>query len=924
MSMKPDYVTLGFEQIRQELKVLVGAFADVLREMGHGELAEHLPWLSTKEGAVPADTVSLPARLGLAYSVAFQLLNMVEENAAAAMRDLREQEEGLTAQKGLWGNQLARLKAEGCSAETIAVQMRRVRVEPVLTAHPTEAKRLSVLDHHRELYSLLEELRRAVMTPTVQDRLHAGVKASLERLWRTGEILLEKPAVADERRNVMHYLRDVFPTVLPTLDQRVRLAWTDAGFDPILLEGEGALPRLAFGTWVGGDRDGHPGVTAEVTKETLESLRANALTVHHRNLSELAEKLTLTTWMQPTSDALRENIQRLASQLGDATTSILATHPEEPWRQYVKLMLARLPIDVTPGTRDRLRSGEAYYSRPEELASDLRILQKLLRDAGAVRLASADVGPVLRAIEVFGFHLATLDIRQNSAFHAKALGQLMTACGIDGSQWEEWSESERMRFLERELRSPRPFLHGSANAGPEADAVLSCYRVIAEHLETFGPGGLGALIISMTRRLSDLLVVYVLAREAGLLRSFPEGIVCLLPVVPLFETADDLAGAPEMLQKFLSQRVTRQSQEYHAKLEGRPGELIQQVMVGYSDSNKDAGILASQWALHRAQSQIAKVGQDFGVHIRFFHGRGGTVSRGAGPTHRFLDALPHATLCGDIRLTEQGETIAQKFGNPSTAAYNLELLLAGVTGTTALHAQGTSKPHPLSPLVEKLAETSRVAYRKLLDADGFLTFYRQATPIDALEQSRIGSRPSRRTGTPTLDDLRAIPWVFSWNQARFYVPGWMGAGSALASLSESDFAEVSAQLRTWPFLHYVITNIESSLASSDRDLMRSYAGLVEDEAVRERILGIILDEWDLTRAMLDRLRGGAMASRRPRMWKTLELRAEALAILHRQQIELLRQWRSLQRIGDDSSAQALLPDVLLSINAIASGLRTTG
>jgi phosphoenolpyruvate carboxylase len=347
-------------------------------------------------------------------------------------------------------------------------------------------------------------------------------------------------------------------------------------------------------------------------------------------------------------------------------------------------------------------------------------------------------------------------------------------------------------------------------------------------------------------------------------------------------------------------------------------------MVGYSDSNKDAGILASQWALHQAQAQLASVGAELGVSIRFFHGRGGTVSRGAGPTHRFLDALPHGSLGGDIRLTEQGETIAQKFAHRSTAAYNLELLLAGVTATTCLHSGESEPPHPLAPLVEKLATVSRTAYRGLLDSPDFLTFYRQATPIDALEHSRIGSRPSRRTGNPSLADLRAIPWVFSWNQARFYVPGWFGVGSALAALTDEEFGKLAAGLRSWPFLHYVITNIEASIASADRELMIAYAGLVADSRVRDVILGMLLKEWELTRTMLDRLRGGALASRRPRMSKTLGLRAEALRILHLQQIALLRRWRELRAADNESAASALLPDLLLSINAIASGLRTTG
>ena len=918
-TQKPDYITIGFEQIDRDLRFLVGAFADVLRDLGHGELAAHLPWISDGKGTPAGEP---PQRLGLAYSVAFQLLNMVEENAAATVRELREEHEGVAAEKGLWGSHLAALKAAGTSEDDIVAQMRQVRVEPVLTAHPTEAKRLTVLDHHRMLFALLQQGGTGSRTPGGVRRRAAEVKAALERLWRTGEILLEKPTLADERRNVLHYLRDVFPAVLPVLDERLRLAWSEAGFNPARLAAPDALPRIGFGTWVGGDRDGHPGVTAEVTRESLERLRANALLVHHRNLTALAEKLTLTTWMQPPPVALRTAIGRMADALGNDAARILASHGEEPWRQFVELMLARLPLAVIPGQLAELREGDGLYHDAAELAADLDVLHSLLVEAGAQRLADADVGPPRRALEVFGFHLANLDIRQNSAFHAKALSQLMSAAGIDGSQWEEWSEAERLRFLERELQSPRPFLHPSASAGPEADAVVGCHRVLAAHIARFGADGVGALIVSMTRRLSDLLVVYVLAREAGLLRAFPEGIVCLLPVVPLFETADDLERGPEMLRQFLAQPVTRRSLEFQSKRDGT--EIVQQVMVGYSDSNKDAGILASQWALHRAQAQLAAVGKDAGIGIRFFHGRGGTVSRGAGPTHRFLDALAHGSLQGDIRLTEQGETIAQKFANPATAAYNLELLLAGVTVKTGRHARERQSPRPLTPVVEKLAASSRAAYRGLLEAEGFLSFYRQATPIDALEHSRIGSRPSRRTGQPSLADLRAIPWVFSWNQSRFYVPGWFGAGSALASLTEEELTSLSAGLRSWPFLHYVFTNIESSIASSDRDLMCAYADMVEDTTVRERLLGHILREWDLTRAMLERLRGGPMADRRPRMWKTLHLRTEALRILHLQQIALLRKWRGLRASGDEKAADAMLPDLLLSINAIASGLRTTG
>ena len=918
----PDYIAIGFEKIARDLRYLLECLGEVLVELGLGELAEHLTWFGAESR--PDMGVTPPAQLGLVYSIAFQLLNMREENTAAAMRSLREVSEGLSAERGLWGDQLRRLQGEGFTGEEIAAALRFVRVEPVLTAHPTEAKRLAVLEQHRALFTLINTRENGPSTPSSREFLRDQTKAALERLWRTGEILLEKPSLADERRNVLHYLRDVFPAALPELDARLRSAWREAGFDPAILV-EAVLPEVRFGTWVGGDRDGHPGVTTAVTAETLERLRANALVLLHRQLTGLAAKLSLSAWMQAPPPRLMEMQITIAGRLGATGQSILDQNAGEPWRQFGELLIASLPIDIAPHQIAQIRQTAGRYQFASELRADLETLRDSLIAVGASRLAECDIAPILRSLKTFGFHLAQLDIRQNSGFHVKALTQLITAAGIDGSQWEDWSEAERQRFLVKELQSPRPFLHPSVSAGAEADAVLGCYRVLADHLARCGPEGVGALIVSMTRRLSDLLVVYLLAREAGLTRMRPEGLVCLLPVVPLFETLDDLEAGPDILQNFFEQPITRRSLEFlAANWGGEKRPRSQQVMLGYSDSNKDSGIFASQWGLQKAQARIAQLGRDAGVRIRFFHGRGGTVSRGAGPTHRFLEALPAGSLGGDIRLTEQGETIAQKFGNLPTATFNLELLVAGVTGTALRHEGANIGLHELAPVLEKLLHSSQLAYRKLLDADDFLTFYRQATPIDALEHSRIGSRPSRRTGKPSLADLRAIPWVFSWSQSRFYIPGWFGAGSGLKALADSELAALGEQIRSWPFLHYVLTNIESSIASADRELMHAYAGLVEDSSLRDRFMTMILTEWELTLAMLEKLRGAPLADRRPRMLKTLHLRASALRVLHHQEIEMLRHWRALRRLGDESAAEALLPDLLLSINAIASGLRTTG
>jgi phosphoenolpyruvate carboxylase len=549
------------------------------------------------------------------------------------------------------------------------------------------------------------------------------------------------------------------------------------------------------------------------------------------------------------------------------------------------------------------------------------VLARTLGAAGAAALAGDFIHPLRRQLAVFGFHSATLDVRQNSAFHQKALGQLLAKAGFSHAEsFAEWPEAQRMALLEKELRSPRPFLAPGISAGPEADAVLGCYRVLVDHLARHGAPGLGALIVSMTRGTADLLTVYLLAREAGLMEMTPDGLRCPLPVVPLFETMDDLENAPGIVEEFLSHPVTRRSLT-------ADGRADFQMMLGYSDSNKDCGILASQWALHKAQRVLAGVCERHGARPVFFHGRGGTVGRGAGPTHWFMEALPHGSLGGAFRMTEQGETIAQKYAHLGSATYHTELLMASVASATAKHRQPDTAGDADPELLEQLADWSRAAYRDFLQAPGFIDFYRAATPIDALENARIGSRPARRTGRATLEDLRAIPWVFSWTQSRFFLPGWYGVGTALERLRREDsgaFARLSGQTRGIAFLRYVVTNIDSSLASSNEEIMRAYAALVPDAALRERFLTTILDELERTRTALRDLFHRSFAERRPRMVRTLAIREEPLRVLHMQQISLLGQWRERLASGDAAGAEALVPDLLISVNAISSGLRTTG
>ena len=916
------FADFAFDKLDRDLAYVMDTFHRILVEQGEGELAKQLPW--TGHGTPPTQTrpaEGLTERGIQALSMAFQLLNMVEENSANQGRRRRETVEGPT-EAGLWGRALTELRAEGVTADQVLAKLRHIRIEPVLTAHPTESKRSSVLEQHRQLYLQLVKRENTMWTPTEQREIAETIDAGIERLWRTGEIRLVKPDVATERKGVIHYLREVFPEVLARLDLRLRHAWREQGWDEHQLDDPALLPKPTFGSWVGGDRDGHPLVTAQITEDTLGELRRGALHVHHAQLRKLGGVLSLSNRLQDPPADFTSAIERLAASCGPDGAAACERNPNEPWRQWLNLMTARLPPDHG-------LPAAWQYQRPEEFTADLGVLHTSLVAVGARRLAIADLLEVERAASIFGFHLAVLDIRQNSAVHEKALSQLLVAAGIDAANWSEWSEKDRLTLLDSELRTPRPLAHPEAELGHEATIVLDCYRVVAAHRTAFGLSGLGSLIVSMTRSLSDLLTVYVLAREAGLVAwhvdpLIGDGLASELPVVPLFETIDDLQGSSDILKSFLEHPVTRRS----LAIQCAGQTPRQQVMLGYSDSCKDGGIFASQWNLQRSQAQLVKSAAEAGVEVRFFHGRGGTVSRGAGPTHRFLEALPHGSLCGDLRVTEQGETIAQKYANPLTATYNLELLVAGVAATTLRHQGPAPDYSDTHALLDQLAENSKNAYEGLLAADSFMTYFSEATPIDVLEHAAIGSRPSRRTGRRTLADLRAIPWVFSWNQSRHYLPGWFGLGTGLEKLATSDpaaFALVGKRAKDWPFLRYALSNIESNVASVKLDLMADYASLVADDAVRTTFQTRIADEYRRTSAMLDLVFGGSpLAKRRPRLVRTLDLRDSGLRALHAHQIALIRRWRKVRDEGDKARSDALLPTLLLSVNAIASGLRTTG
>ncbi|MEY4667854.1 MAG: hypothetical protein RL518_553 [Pseudomonadota bacterium] len=890
----------GFEFAKwdKDLSFLIECLSETLRELGEPELARIVPWSSDRK------EVDCLGRDGVrVYSLAFQILNTVEENTANQARRRDDSKATRHVEGGRWRAVLPALKGQ-MSGQAIREIFEKVRVCPTLTAHPTEAKRATVLQHYRDLYLLQVRLENQMYSSSERELMREEVKAHLERIFRTGEVFIHRPDVFSELQNVIHYLSEVFPKVITLMVKRFCIAWKREGLECDLFADRPVFPGLSFGNWVGGDRDGHPFVTADVTRATLLSLRQHALELQRREVRRLAAGLSLADSPNPLPGEFIERFESLKRVCGAQADSAIHRNPAEPFRQYLNLVGMRIPVSAT-GVEPH------SYRDAQELVSDLALLSRTLRSIGAARLAQEDVLPAIQIAHTFGFHLARLDVRQNSAVLERALEQFVNGAKIFDRPLSDLPHEERAAFISEELCRARPFVPHSQSVGPEGDEARKLFSVLAEHVRSYGSDGIGSFIVSMTRSPEDLFTVCLLAREGELLEFVEGEVVTPLQIVPLFETIDDLERSHHVLGDFLRHPVIARS--LNAKM------TPQDVMIGYSDSNKDGGILASFWSLQCAQERLLSLANELSRPLRFFHGRGGTISRGAGPTDRFLASLPNGALAHGMKLTEQGETISQKYANLLTASYNLEVLLAGSLKHGALQCE-RAPSDAARQVVRTISDVSFGTYRDLISRRDFVSFFRAVTPVDVIEQSKIGSRPTRRSGASSLDDLRAIPWVFAWNQSRFLLSGWYGVGRALDHLCLNDpegWNTLRSEVQSRGPLAYLFLNIETSLHSAHEEIMTLYASLCAEQGLRESFMRDILNEFRRSRELVALLLGGAFSERRPRMFKTLSLREPPLADLHRRQVQLLTEWRK-------GSSPEVLEELLLVTNAIAGGLRTTG
>ena len=851
----------------------------------------------------------LLARTLQAQGIWFQLLSIAEQNRDMRNRREVERERGYDQLRGTFANVFAAAAAEGITASEVRQAMSDLKVRPVITAHPTEAKRVTVLERHRRIYLRLLDLESPRWTERERQELIEALGEEIELLWLTGELKLQKPTVEQEVAWGLYFFNENLFEVVPQLLAKVARAFAKQ------FPGEAfEVPSFfQFGSWIGGDRDGNPYVTSEVTRRALWATRLASLKRYRSRLLELVRNLSIEDQALelpgPFLRAVAETVATTAQ--GEACAE---RNRGEIFRQFVGCMMARLDVTIARAESEN-SAGDSGYPSADRLIEDIDLMRGALEAAGAQRLSDALLLPLRREVGIFRFCTVRLDVRENSMRVNQTLAAMFRA-RHGGAEPPEADSEDWKSWLRAELAAPRTEILPYEGLPADAAETLETFRTIARMRGEIDREAFGALILSMTRSAADILGVYLLAKEGGLFADTAAVERCTLPIVPLLETIPDLRRAAPILKELLAVPLVQRS----LYVQGR----IQEVMIGYSDSNKDGGYFTANWELAKAQSNLTRLGRELGVTIAFFHGRGGSVSRGGAPAGRAIAASPAGSIRGQFRVTEQGEVVSFKYANRGTAAYQIELLGASVVE----HVLRSEREAALIPVhefheaMEALSGTAWSAYRKLMEMPTMLEYLQQSSPLEELSMLNIGSRPARRTQARTLADLRAIPWVFAWTQNRHMLSGWYGLGSGIKAFldvrKERGLELLKRMFREARLFRLILDDVERTLSQVDLPIAREYAGLVEDPAVREPIFAQVTEEYRLTGEMILRISGGAcIAERFPQFRRRLTRRLQTLNEVSREQVHLLRAHRAR---GSEEVRTALL----MSINCAAAGFGATG
>ncbi|MEU2351333.1 phosphoenolpyruvate carboxylase [Modestobacter sp. NPDC049651] len=837
----------------------------------------------------------------------FSLLANIAEDVHHERRRRFHRREGSPPQQGSLAATLELLDDAHLDGATVARELSGALVVPVVTAHPTETRRRTISQVQRAVSELMR--RREDEDPAWSAHLWREVLT----LWQTALLRLSRLRLADEIDEALRYydlsLFEVVPEINTQLRRALRKRWPDADLLP--------TPMLQPGSWIGGDRDGNPFVTADAVRRATTRQAETALGHHLAELVCLGDELSM-------SDRLVRPTAELYA-LADSAQDDSPFRADEPYRRALRGIYRRLAATAlrvlghVPG--EQPDAVLPAYGTPDELLADLATVDASLRSHGAGALADDRLARLRDAVEVFGFHLCGLDMRQNSSVHEEVLAELLAWAGVC-DDYAALDEAARVELLTGELRLRRPLVRPDAELSELARGELDLLVAAAEQVRLLGPRAIPNYVISMCESVSDVLEVAVLLKEVGLLDpDGPDGPASTVNISPLFETIDDLQAAGRTLEAMLAQPL------YRALVTSK-GEL-QEVMLGYSDSNKDGGYLAANWALYRAELALVDVAEAHGIRLRLFHGRGGTVGRGGGPSYEAIKAQPPGSVAGALRITEQGEVIAAKYSTPDLARRNLEALVAATLESTLVNSEGLGDDAAETyALFDDLAARARAAYSALVhETPGFVEWFRAATPIRELAELNIGSRPPSRKAGDKITDLRAIPWVFSWSQTRIMLPGWYGTGSALESWVGGDPSrlEVLQDLHArWPFFRTVLSNMGMVLAKTDLDLAARYASLVPDEELRERVFGQVVAEHERTVRMLLAVTGDEhLLADNPALARSIRNRFPYLEPLHHLQVEMLRRRRRAD-FGDGPDDELVRRCIQLAINGVATALRNSG
>lgn len=905
------------EPLLNDIAYLKAILSDVLLEQVGEKLLKVIEHLSAS-GALPRLSLNETSEVIQAYSINFQLINLAEENFG--MQERRATQRKGEPVSGSIEECVRVFRKNKVSPDKIQSLLNQLSIAPVLTAHPTEVKRRTVLEKHRKIYLAIFKKENPIWTDREKELIREELLGEVQKLWQTGDIRLESPKVEEEVLNGIFYFNKTFFEVLPMLYDE--LFYQLGRYYP---KYEFSIPPslLLFGSWVGGDRDGNPFVTGEKTRWALMAHKELAISKYMEIISQLISILSMSRQLILPSKELLVSIKDDARDMGVEGQKIAARNPHEPYRQ--KLSLMRKKLENTLG-HNGAGVGE-HYKTAEEFIHDLNIIKTSLCENKGERIAKLEILPLIRQTETFGFHLAKLDIRQHSEIHRMAAAELLLEAGIVKSGYLALPEQDKVKVLSGELASVRPLVPDYVRLSHETKEVLDTFKVIKYAQDKISWDAIGSYIVSMTHNASDILTVQLLAKEAGLcgISDDNEKMFNRLDIVPLFETIDDLRRAPVILKSLFSNHTYRR---YLAKRDN-----IQEVMLGYSDSCKDGGILTSSWELYHAQKEITEAAAEYKIKLKLFHGRGGTVGRGGGPTHKAILAQPRGTVNGLIKITEQGEVISSKYANLGTALYNLNMLVAGAMEATLgseqsimVNSEQSKKENIFEEAFKEISEISYRLYRELVDDADFLTYFYQATPIEELEHLKIGSRPTYRKGKGKVEGLRAIPWVFSWNQSRHIIPGWYPFGSSLKVFVKNDASRerlLREMYATWPFFNNLVDNIQMVIAKSDMTIARLYSSLVKDKRIRDRIYGKISREFNLTVQMLLKITGQKkMLDNSPFLQRSINMRRPSIDPVNYIQVMLLRRLRHAR--ASSNEREKLITTLMMSINCVAAGLRNTG